>query len=665
MKMQGVLFGLVLTIAVVIFIHACWRKYRLIKLGRQTYRFDRMWERIRYSFLYILAQRCVLKSVSEKDYSGMAHAVLFWGFLMCAVSYIFVFFEALGVDSISPFLESNVYGVFICLVDIASVVIIGVIILALHRRYIVKPDRLEYSRDAAIILVLILSLMVSYLFQQSLSIIVDKNTLSFNSPVSLGIAGLIRMMELDGGLALTLYKFFWWLHVMIVLGFLIFIPYSKHLHMIVSPFNILFKSHLPKGELETIQMQEDRGENFGVGNICEFSWKQLLDLFSCAECGRCQANCPAYLSGKALSPKEMIKNLKICLLEEGSNPNMVTEDREKGKEPHSNIIGQAMTEAKIWDCTTCYACQEQCPVGIDFVDKIVDLRRYLVLSGSKFPEELDRPFRNMETYGDPLGMGAAYRTDWVGSLGIKKVTEKSDYLFWVGCNGAFDDRTKQIATSLSLILTAAGIDFGILGEEENCCGDSARRLGNEHLFQSLAKKNIESLNKYRVRKIVTFCPHGYNVLKNEYPKFGGNFEVVHATQLIFDLIRQGKIKPNRVLDGTVLYHDPCYLGRYNDCYDSPRKIIGAVSKNCTSIEMARSREESFCCGAGGGRVWMEESVGRRISHLRVEEAVQCNASAIVTSCPFCLMMFEDAVKALDVESSLKVMDISEIIERSI
>jgi Fe-S oxidoreductase len=453
---------------------------------------------------------------------------------------------------------------------------------------------------------------------------------------------------------------------------MVLIPYSKHLHLILAPFNIFFKSLGPKGALMPILNMEE-AESFGVSNVEEFTWKQLLDLYTCAECGRCEINCPAHLSEKPLSPRHLIHDLKVHLLEKGSNllrsknggdGKTETGEAAEGYEGKS-LIGDVVSEDKIWSCVTCGSCMEQCPVSNEHVDKIVDMRRYLVLMESKFPSEVQAVFRNMENNSNPWGIGWATRGDWAKDLGVKIMSEDSnvDILYWVGCAGSFDERNKKISTSLVNIFNKAGVNFGILGAEEKCCGDSARRIGNEYLFQMLAAETIEILKNYNVKRIVTQCPHCFNTLKNEYPQFGGEFEVLHYTEFITELIAEGKLKLNKPINKTISYHDSCYLGRYNTIYDAPRKILKSIP-GVKLVEMLRNKAKSICCGAGGGRMWMEEHLGKRINEMRLQDALDVNPDLISTVCPYCLTMFEDAIKEKDVQESLKSKDIAELVEEA-
>jgi len=454
---------------------------------------------------------------------------------------------------------------------------------------------------------------------------------------------------------------------MVILVFLMYIPYSKHLHLLGSIPNIFFRSFRPKVELTKLDLEDENRETFGVTKIEEFTWKQLLDLYACTECGRCQVNCPAYLTQKPLSPWKMIHDLKGHLKKKG--PELLKKNGKKEGEEEPAILttklaGEVIPEDVIWSCTTCMGCQQACPVFIEHIHKIIDMRRTLVLDESSMSPEVQRCFTNMENNSNPWGIGFASRADWAKDLQVKTMGEDSsvDYLLWVGCAGSFDDRNKKVTTALVKILKSADVNFAILGTEEKCCGETARRMGNEYLAQMMIQENVEILNNYNVKKIITMCPHCMNSLKKDYPQFGGNYEVVHHSEFIHELIKNGKIKTKTPVNTSMTYHDSCYLGRHNEIYSSPREILKSVS-GIKLLEMERSGEKSFCCGAGGGRMWMEEHIGTRINETRTEDALKTGAEKICTACPYCLTMFEDGLKTKQKE--LKVMDLAEVLEQAL
>jgi Fe-S oxidoreductase len=474
------------------------------------------------------------------------------------------------------------------------------------------------------------------------------------------------------------YRVVWWLHYIVILGFMVYIPRSKHLHILASPVNAFFKPLGPKVVLEPIPVE---AETFGASKIQDFTWKDLLDLYACAVCGRCHVNCPAQLTGKTLSPREVIHNLKEHLLEVG--PELIASKAKASSESPAEtpveavaetqpkiqpkeMIGGVVTEEEIWACTTCGACQEVCPVNIEHIRKIIDLRRNLVMAQSKMPESAQLMLRNMQQRGHPWAgiQSMRLRGDWTTDQKLKVLAEgeSANTLFWVGCTGALVERNVKATLSLTRVLKSAGVDFAVLGDAETCCGDPARRAGYDFQFQIMAEQNIEIFKSYNIKVIVTSCPHCYNTLKHEYPKYGGEFKVVHYTELIADLIRQGKLKLANGLNSKLTYHDPCYLGRYNNIYEEPRRILQAIPKTKLE-EMERSRDTGFCCGGGGGLMWIEEQPGTtKINQVRLEDALKTRVDTVVTACPYCLQMFEDSIDHKGVKDSLKARDLVEIVE---
>ena len=478
---------------------------------------------------------------------------------------------------------------------------------------------------------------------------------------------------------LVVHRSLWWFHVFLALGVMTFVALSwnRLWHIIVSPLNIFFRNLGPRGALVPIDME--KAESFGVSKIEDFTWKSLLDLDACTRCGRCADICPAHLSGKPLSPKKIVQDLKSHLLERA--PALLVAKASKIKtgktgkspdggttiagEPGSMIGGIIETDA-IWNCTTCFACQEVCPVLVEPMLKIGEMRRNLVLEQASIPETAEGALRSIEDRGHPWRGTQLTRTSWFEDLDIKTLVQDADVevLYWVGCTEALEDRSLKVAQATGKLLKIAGVKFGVLGDEESCCGDPARRLGNEYLYQTQAQKNIERLKNYHIQKIITGCAHCFNTLKNEYPQFGGNFEVVHHSEFILQLLKTGRLKMGNGVKAVATFHDPCYLGRYNQSYEIPRQILRYVP-NLTLVEMGLNRERSFCCGAGGGHMWLEEQkVGERINVIRTEQAIATGAQVVVTACPYCLQMFQDCIKTKSVEDTLKVMDISEILSQS-
>ena len=654
------IFWLLFAIAFGLFVYRGYRLFSWIRLGAYENRFDHLGKRLMVMMEQVFLQNCSLKSVSKKDLSGIGHAFIFWGFLTFLLNYLIYIFIGDGLGLLETIRNTTFSRYFLLIIDIAGFLAALAVIWAAIRRYIIRPERLESTPEAAIILMLVFTLMLLHFCIGGFRINTTADSWAAWAPLSLVFANFFNWLGFGVRFQGILYGVTWWFHYLIIIGFLIYIPYSKHLHIMVSPLNILFISLRPKGTLERIDLE--KADTYGVNRIEEFTWKQLLDLYACAECGRCQANCPAYLTGKLLNPKKMILDLKEYLFEMGQSL-LKSKSATVLDPPLRPLIGGVIPEDVLWACTTCGACIAHCPTFNDHITKIIEIRRNLILDKSNFPSELKTLFRNVENNGNPFPKASLSRGDWALGLNINKSTEDADksILYWVGCLGSYDERVQRVSMSLYRVLRAMGINVWILGKDEQCCGDSVRRAGNEYLFQGLAKENIRRLKKHGVQKIVTHCPHCFNTLKNEYPQFGANFEVIHHVQLLDELKQRLRFRfAGDEPKMSLTYHDPCYLGRYNGIYEPARNILRTIPA-VTITEMSHSKKESLCCGGGGGRMWMREQPGRRISQECVEVALRAKSDIIATACPFCLTMLEDAVRALNV---VKVMDVVEVIENS-
>jgi Fe-S oxidoreductase len=659
-----VIFWVLFVIAFGLFVQRAYFLFRLMRLGKQENRFDRIGRRFKTMLVEVIPQWCSLKSVTRKDLAGIGHALLFWGFSLFLISYI-IFIGLAGGFGLAPVLEGTPFEtVYFSILDIAAIFVIIVIIWAAIRRYVVRPERLEASAEAGIILIVVFSLMALHFSIEGFGFAGSGNTSDWPL-VGAAFARFLSGTGISKSTLIGVYQAVWWLHYALILGFMVYIPRSKHLHILASLVNAFFKPLGPKVVLEPIPLEET--ETFGVSKIQDFTWKDLLDFCACAVCGRCHVNCPAQLSGKTLSPREVIHNLKEYLLEVGPGLLAGQSEAASGNQAESKtMIGDVVTEEEIWACTTCGACQEVCPVNIEHIRKIIGLRRNLVLAQSKMPESAQLMLRNMQSRGHPWAgiQSMRLRGDWTSGLELKILAEgeNSNTLFWVGCTGALVERNVKATLSMTRVLEAAGVDFGVLGDAETCCGDPARRAGYEFQFQMMAEQNIEIFKSHNIKEIITTCPHCYNSIKHEYPRYGGDFKVVHYTELISDLIKRGKLKLINELNSKLTYHDPCYLGRYNGVYLEPRQILQAIPKTKLE-EMERSRNTGFCCGGGGGLMWIEEQPGTtKINQMRLEDALKTRADTVVTACPYCLQMFEDAIDHKDVKDSLKARDLVELVE---
>jgi Fe-S oxidoreductase len=612
--------------------------------------------------LYAFVQ---LRVVSEKF--GINHFCLFWGFMVLALVNAQFFIAGVFPQFSFSFLGTIPYGILLFLADIMSLVVIACVVIAVIRKVFFRPPHIEASLDAFFILAMVASLMVAYFGLHACEIQLDEVTMASWMPISNGLSNLFANTSPE---ATHVYaRIFWWIHALVLLFFLNYLPYSKHLHILTAIPNCFFRSF---SFVSTVpRMVFKKGNNFGTSKVVQFSWKDLFDFLSCTECGRCEAACPAHNTQKPLNPKQVIHEGKLNLLANGkvilsSRPADTLASAPPDAAMTTPLINgseESVATDAIWACTTCGACMVKCPVFIEHVPKIISMRQHLVMEKAQFSEELIGFFENSEQRFNPWGIAPTDRAKWAQDLDIKILSEgeEVEYLFYVGCAGAFDSRNRQVTTALTSILNAANLSWGILGNEEKCCGDSQRRLGNEYVFDQLARDNIEIFNKYGVKKIITYCPHCFSTLKNDYKQFGADFEVIHHTQLIHSLINQGKIKLQGNANGKTVIHDSCYLGRYNQIYDEPREIVKAASQGTAPMEMQRCGQESFCCGAGGGRMWMEELIGKRIYLERTQEALKTNPSTIAVACPYCMTMFEDGVKDEKAQDRVKVKDISEIV----
>ncbi len=631
--------------------------YRLLKAQTgKAPQFKDFGKRFQTALVNVLGQKAVLKD----RWIGMAHTAIFWGFLIISIGTVEQFLMTLYSGASFEFIGEGPYSLFIFCQDFFTALVLLGVLFAAYRRFILKPKHLGQSQDANNVLMFTGGLMVSIFMMNAFHVLGSHPSYENAFFISKNLASIFGSFGFSDETAHNLFTVFKWIHMSLVLGFAVYIPGSKHLHIVAAgPNTFLRKLDREKG-MTPINFEDETVTQYGVANVSQMSWKDALDLYSCTECGRCQSLCPAWNTEKPLSPKNLIVDIK-------KNLHQNKEAILAGKtEEVTHIIDDHVTEDVIWACTSCRACEIACPVFIEHTDKIYDIRRNLVMMESRFPAEVQSVFKNMETNGTPWAFSPSERANWADGLNIKTMAEVGsasdlDVLLWVGCAGAYDDRNKSVVKSFVSLLNKASIKFAILGTEETCTGDAARRIGNEYLFQTLAKTNVETLNRYAVKKIVTACPHCFNTLKNEYKDMGGEYEVFHHSQFIAHLISEGKLKPQKEMNETITFHDSCYLGRWNNVYEQPRSVLTSIPK-VNLVEMRQNHDQGLCCGAGGGRMWMEEHHGSRINVTRSEQAIETKASTVATSCPFCITMISDGMKTKDMADKIQVKDIAEILD---
>ena len=672
---------------------------RLVASGQPDHgRLQDIPRRVQAELSEVIGQRKMFKRRAP----GIAHAMTFWGFIILLFTIIEAYGDLFDKKFVIPLIGHTAVLGF--LEDFFSVSILVALAAFTVIRIKQSPARRErgsrfygsHTKAAWLTLFMIAMVVISLLGYRAAQTNVGEFPYGWWAFASHGIGRAFSGFgKTVNGYLVTGFLL---LNVTVIMAFLVFVTYSKHLHIFMAPLNVI-TSRRPRAlgalySTPSMDMEEVSEDTvFGAGHIEDFRWKQLLDLVTCTECGRCQAVCPAWNTGKPLSPKLLIMSLRDNMFE--SAPRLLSKhggggsgSSNDGNESNSQsgsggstsgvessedsptLVPGTIDPDVLWSCLTCGACVEECPVDIEHIDAIVDMRRYEVLMESRFPQEAGLMLRNIENQGDPWGMGGSKRTDWTSGLDFDipvvsgEIPDDIEYLYWVGCAGALDERARKSTQAIARMLHQAGVKFAILGPRESCTGDPARRMGNEYLFQEQAKANIDTLQKAKVRKIVASCPHCFNSISREYPALGGNFEVIHHSQLLASLVNEGRLTPGKSFSASATYHDPCYLGRHNRVFDEPRDVLSAMP-GVKQIEMQRHKERSFCCGAGGARMWMEESIGKRVNMERTDEALSTGADVVVTACPYCLIMIDDAVKANQKEDEVKVMDLSQVVEVSL
>ncbi|KYC88964.1 heterodisulfide reductase-related iron-sulfur binding cluster [Bacillus amyloliquefaciens] len=689
LMVNALLFSAVTAYAVYLFVYLIRTRIAYIKLGQREEFDKRLKERLQKIWVNVFGQKKLLKDKK----SGIIHVLFFYGFILVQFGAIDFILKGLLPDRHLPF--GPLYPAFTFFQEIVTFLILVAVVWAFYRRYIEKLVRLKRGFKAGLVLLFIGGLMVTVLLGNAMNLLWHDHSLSWTEPIASSIA--IVLGGFSAPAAAAVFYVSWWLHLLFLLSFLVYVPQSKHAHLIAGPANVFLSRLDSKGKLEKIDFTDESKESYGVGKIEDFRRSQLVDLYACVECGRCTNMCPASGTGKMLSPMDLILKLRDHLTEKGAavtskspwvpapvfqhtKANQLAAASSGGGSREAaaaidynpSLIGEVITEEEIWACTTCRNCEDQCPVMNEHVDKIIDLRRYLVLTEGKMDSDAQRAMTSIERQGNPWGLNRKERENWREQADteiptvkeMKKQDKEFDYLFWVGSMGSYDNRSQKIAVSFAKLLNEAGVSFAILGNKEKNSGDTPRRLGNEFLFQELAEHNIGEFEKHGIKKIVTIDPHAYNMFKNEYPDFGFRAEVYHHTELLAELVSQGKLKPLHPVNETITFHDSCYLGRYNEVYEPPRAILKAIP-GVQLKEMERSRENGMCCGAGGGLMWMEEETGARINTARTEQALSVSPTVISSGCPYCLTMLGDGTKAKEAEDAIGTYDVSELLAMSV
>jgi len=673
--LEQLLMAVLLLVTLGVFTRRVLQLVGLLQLGADDDRKPQNWYRkIKDQLVVVFLQRKLL----QWTIPGVMHFLIFWGFVILFTTIVEAFGAVFKAGFAIPLIGR--WSPLGALQDFFVVAVLVGIAMALAIRKIQRPGRFRGShlKEADYILYAITGIMITILLTRGAEISLGHFPYDTRwTPVSNGVAQLLDGLSLGAREAWGT-VFLWW-HSLIILGFLVYITYSKHLHIVTAGINVLFTSERPKGALKPMDINiEDMSEDdtFGAAKMTDLTWKQLLDGMTCTECGRCQSVCPAWNTGKPLSPKLLIMDIRDHMFEHGP---ALLEAKKQGPEAYQSILDalppmnpDIIEDEVIWDCTTCGACVQECPVNIEHIDAIIDMRRNLVMSESRFPREMQSALQNMENTGSPWGAAPNTRTDWMQGTSKQEPLEiphisdapDADVLFWVGCAGTFDDRNKKVVYDFARLMQIAGIKFAVLGSDESCTGDPARRMGAEYIFQMLAEANVEAMNANKVKKIVTICPHCFNTIFNEYPQLGGNFEVIHHTEFLAQLVDEGKLKPKKAMDKTITYHDPCYLARHNDIWKGARLVLESIPGTKYG-ELHRHGHKTFCCGAGGGRMWMEEHMGKKCNVERTDEALASASDTLAVGCPFCNVMLNDGITERKADQEMVVRDVAQILLESI
>jgi Fe-S oxidoreductase/nitrate reductase gamma subunit len=647
------LMYVLLAITLAVFGYGIYRRWRLWQIGRPVARFDRIGERLQRLLRQGPGHKKLLQRYAA---AGFAHLLIFWGFVFLFLGTVVVFIHE---DLHIHIMQGKFYLYFQSLtLNIFGILCIAGILIDLVQRYVTRPRRLKPDKpDDAIILLSILTILVTGFMIQGLRIQLTHDPWAAWSPIGNFSGGLFASFLSEPSMYAA-HRALWWFHLVVVFSFIGWIPYSKLFHIFTATASLFTQSLEPRGTLPLLNL-ENENEPLGVSRLENFTWKDLLDLDACTECGRCEVNCPAFLTDKPLSPKWLILDARESLHRETV---VMPSQPSDGESP---LVGPVIRPETLWSCTTCGACMEQCPVAIEHIPKIIGMRRHLTMERAEFPDDLENMVRSLEARGHPYPGSSASRTDWMQGLSLTQLADQPaadfDVLLWVGCAGALNQRSQSVTRSTAELLQRAGVKFAVLGREERCTGDPARRIGHEFLFQTLAQQNISTLDRYKTKKIVTSCPHCFNSFRNDYPQLGGNYEVIHHSEFLNDLLSQGKLKPSHTRSAKMTFHDPCYLGRHNQVYEPPREVLDQIP-GVNRSEPDWNKRNALCCGGGGGFSFMEEKSGSRMNQNRTRQLLETGAETIAVGCPFCMIMLEDGVKTATGENGPRVRDIAEVLK---
>ena len=639
------------------------RVRRLVRLmttvqGRTDATVDRLADRLRVFCTDVLGQA----NVRRKLLPGVSHVLIFFGFLAVQPHSLELMLRGVFPGAHVAEAIPRVYGAYLFVADILGFLVLAGLGYALYRRLVLRPVYLTNGRDARLIIFFIAVIIVTFHLLNAFLMLPSIGGTGFDYgrvfTVSKALGETLDLQNLSPAAARAAYEAAFWIHILVILGFLVYIPGSKHLHMLAAIPNVFLKPiERPKPMFKT-DLEAEGAQTYGLGKVSDLSWKAVLDLYACTECGRCEEQCPASVTGKPLSPKQVVHDAKADLLQQSEAILARSFDTVKPFVREDSPI----TADVLWSCTSCRACEEICPVNIQHLDILLEARKHQVLMEASFPPEMQDTFTNLENQSNPWGFGSDTRGDWARDLDVPRLCDRpeAELLFYVGCAGSFDDRGKKISQAMARVLKKAGVDFAILGEEERCNGDLARRAGNEYLAQMMIQENAAVLNQYQPKRILAGCPHCYNTLKHEYPQFGARFEVVHTTEFVLQLFRQGRLSVAAAAAAPVAFHDSCYLGRWNGIFDAPRELLRIIGGGAGPVELRRSADKGLCCGAGGGRMFMEEKIGKRINAERVEDILASGTALTAAACPFCITMLRDGLA--DCGSKVEVKDIVELVD---